>query len=149
MRLRGLNHFAHFVALAITPRTGRHRMRHIARGPIAESIVMLADEHDHLAAEIRNRDHPLICVELRRIENRRFLTPRAPFDFIERVHAEVEEERPLQPHPRDLIRARQNLRRLRGNDGGGIALGDHLFRGERNQGGRGIVLRDRRCQRTD
>ena len=95
--------------------------------------MVLADEHDHLAAEIFHRAQPLVRVEFRRIEKRRLFTPAAPLDFIERVHAEVEEERPLQPHPSRLIGARQNLRRLFGDDGGGIAFGNHLHRGIRNR----------------
>ena len=51
----------------------------------------------------------------------------APFDFVERVHAEVEEERPFQQHPRRLIRTRQNLRRLLDDDGGRIAFVDYLL----------------------
>ena len=39
------------------------------------------------------------------IKDRCFFAARAPLDFVERIHAEVQEERPLQPHPIRLILA--------------------------------------------
>ena len=61
----------------------------------------------------------------------------APLDAIERIHAEVEKERPLQPHPVRLIGARQNLRGFFGDDGSGITVGNYLHRGIRDRRGRG------------
>jgi hypothetical protein len=59
-----------------------------------------------------HRAAPLIRVEFGGVEKRRIFPATAPFHFIERVHTEVNEERPLKPHPRRLIRARQNFRRF-------------------------------------
>ena len=87
-------------------------MRRVARRPHGETVVMLGDDHEHRAAEILHRAHPLIRVQFRRTKNRRLFPARAPFDFIESVHAKVQEERPLRPHPRRLVRTRQHLRRL-------------------------------------
>src|SRR5436190_11971911 len=103
-------------------------MRRVTRGPIAESIVMFTDEHNHLASEVSYRVQPLTRVQRRRVEDRSFFAARAPFDFVERVHAEMEEERPLQPHPIRLIGAWQNLRRLLGNDGVSVPLLDDVHR---------------------
>jgi len=86
--------------------------------------MVFADEHEHLAAKILRRAKPLVRVEFGGIEKRRFFAPAAPFHFVKRVHAEVEEKRPLQPHPVRLIGARQNLRRFLDNDGIGIAVRD-------------------------
>jgi len=91
--------------------------------------MVLAYEHDHLAAKVLHRAAPLIGVQLRGIENRGVFTPAPPLDAIERVHAEVEKKCPLQPHPIRLIGARQNLCRLLRDDGSGIAFTDHLLRG--------------------
>ena len=146
MRLSGVGHLAHLVALAAAPRTRRDGVRRVARGPITKSIVMLGDEHEQIAAEILRCAEPLVRVERRGIEQRRFFTPRAPLDFIERVHAEVEEERPLESHPRGLIRARQHLRRLLGDDGGGVTFVNHLLRCIRDR--IGILVRGVRGRLT-
>jgi hypothetical protein len=114
--------------------------------------VVFADEHDHLATELLHRVKPLVGVQFLGIENRRIFATAAPLDAVERVHAEVEEKRPLQPHPVRLIGARQNLRRLFGDDGVGIAVGNHLLRGVRDRRGC-IFVRERlpagRQQNTD
>ena len=149
---RGIGHFQHNVALAITPRTGCDRVRGVASRPHAESIVVFADEHDHLATESLHRVEPFVGIQFLGIENRRVFMTAAPFHFVERVHAEVEKERPLQPHPVRLIGARQNLRRLFRDDGVGIAIGNHLLRGVRDRRGC-IFVRERlpagRQQNTD
>jgi hypothetical protein len=54
-----------------------------------------------------HRAAPLIRVEFGGVEKRKIFPATAPFHFIERVHTEVNEERPLKPHPRRLIRARR------------------------------------------
>ena len=152
MRPRGIGHLAHQITFAAAPRTGDGRMRRVARRPHAKSIVMLADEHDHLAAEILYRAQPLVGIQFRRIENRRLFATAAPLDFVERVHAEVQEKRPLQPHPSRLILARQNLRRLLGDDRIGIAFVDHLHRGVGDLSRRSrAALRERlpTCQRQE
>jgi hypothetical protein len=88
-----------------------------------------------------HRAAPLIRVEFGGVEKRKIFPATAPFHFIERVHTEVNEERPLKPHPRRLIRARQNFRRFPGDDGGGIAFVDHLLGGMRDRGG--LLVRGR------
>ena len=112
MRPSGVGHLAHQIALAIAPRTGRDRMWGVARGPHAKPIVVFADQHNHLTVEILHGAQPLIGVQIRRIEKRRFFPTAAPLDLVECAHAKVEEESSLQPHPVRLIGARQDLRRL-------------------------------------
>ena len=91
LRPRSLGHLTHLVALAGAPRTGRDRVRRVTRRPIAKPIVKLADKHDHLAAEICHRVQLLIRDQRRWVENHWLFTTAAPFDFIERVNAEVED----------------------------------------------------------
>ena len=147
MRLRGVGHLAHFVALAITPRTGGDRVRRVTSRPIAKSVVVLANKHDHFAAEVRDRVHPLIRVQRRWIKDRSLFAARAPLGFVERVHTEVEEERPLQTHPVCLILARQNLRRFLRDDGIRVTVGNHLLGGIRNWRGHRSEAGERTAQR--
>ena len=108
-------------------------MRRVPRGPVAKSVVVFADQHNHLAVEFLHRVQPLVGVQLLGIENGRVFPAAAPLDAIERVHTEVQEERPLQPHPVRLVGTRQNLCRLFRNDGAGVTAGNDLLRGKWNR----------------
>ena len=102
------------------PRAGRDRMVRVTAGPQAEPVVVFADQNDHLAAAIPDGADPLVRIERRRVENGRVFLAVAPLDAAKRVGAEVDEERPLQPHPGRLIGAGQDLGRLLGDHGIGI-----------------------------
>jgi hypothetical protein len=87
---------------------------------------MFANQDDHFAARHFHGADPLIGVQCRGIKNGRVFAPAPPFHSVERVHAKVDEKRPLQPHPFRLPRTGQNLRRLFHDDGVGIAVGNYL-----------------------
>jgi hypothetical protein len=98
----------------------------------ATSRIRFANRNDHLATGFLDRQHPLLRIQFRRIEDRGVFAPVAPLDVPEGIRAEMNEERLLHAEPVRLVLARQNLGRLFGNGGGGIAFFNDLFRGVGN-----------------
>ena len=84
-------------------------MVRVAGLPQAKSVVVLADQDDHLAVGILNGPHPLFRVEGGGIEKGRVLAAIAPLDIMKSVRAVVQKKGPFHPHPGRLVRARQDL----------------------------------------
>ena len=101
-------------------------MARVARGPQAESVVVLAHEDHESAAGALHGAEPLLGVQRGGSEERRVLPAIAPLDATERVRAEVDEEGSLEPHPGALVGSRQDLRGLLGRLGGGVLRRNHV-----------------------
>jgi len=144
---------AHQIAVATAPRAGGGRVRGVAAGPHREAVVVLGHQHEHLAIELLHGAQPLPCIQIGGVEDRGVLASASPFHFVEGVHTEVQEEGALQPHPGRLVRPRQHLGRLLGDDGRRIALGDDVLGcvrdgGCRRGGGRAGSKRKDQGQRS-
>ena len=134
------------VTLPSPPWAGRNRMIRVASRPQGKPVVVLADQDHHFAAAIFDGADPLVRIECRRAKYRWIFTTIAPLHAPERIRAEVDKERPLQPHPFLLIGARQDLRGFFGNYRAGIVAGNVLQRGKLNRSRRRpIRVRRRLC----
>ena len=92
----------HDIALAVFPRRRRYRVSRRPSRPQAKTVMMLCRKNHHLKAALLQRLHPLLRIELRRIEQPRVFRTVAPLPSRKRIDAEMQESRHFQLLPSHL-----------------------------------------------
>ena len=97
-----LGNLADHIALASLPGRAGHAVLGVGTGPEAEAVVVLAGEdHPRHASGFKGL-HPLVAVQVRRVEEGGILVAQAPFAVGHRVHAKVHESIHLHALPIEL-----------------------------------------------
>ena len=114
-----VGYLTHEVATPALPRRGGHRVLRVGRRPQAKPVVVLARE-DHAAHSGAHQGaHPLIDVDVARVEQGRILVALAPLAVRHRVHTEVDERVHLHFLPLELTVGGPNV--------GQVVLVDHAY----------------------
>src|SRR5208282_161261 len=109
---RGLLHSVDDVAVPAFPRTALHRVISLPSRPKAEAVVMLGDKHYILDSRRLQSLHPLLRIELRRIEHVRVGAAVAPLLVEKRVGPEMNDGSHFQLLPLNLLRRRFDIRKV-------------------------------------
>ena len=116
---RRVRYLTHEVALATLPRGGGHGVPGVGRRPQAEPVMVLAREDHAGHASAHECAHPLIDIDVSRVEQCGILVALAPLAVRHRVHAEVDERVHLHLLPLELTVGRPNI--------GQVVLVDHAY----------------------
>ena len=112
-----IRHLAHQIACAALPGGRGHGVSRVGRRPQAKTVVVLAREDDAGHAGAHEGAHPLIDIDVARVEECRVLVALAPFAIRHCVHAEVDERVQLHFLPLELTVGGPNV--------GQVVLVDH------------------------
>ena len=116
---RSIGHFAHQVACAALPGGRGHGVSRVRRRPQAEAVVVLARQNYAGHPGAHEGAHPLIDVDVSRVEQGRILMALAPLAVRHRVHSEVYERVHLHFLPLELTVSRPDV--------GQVVLVDHAY----------------------
>ena len=110
----GVGNLADHVAVPPVPGAVLDRVLGVLAGPQAETVVMLAGEHQPAQAGRLGRADDLVGVEIGGIEDLLRFVAEAPFPVGKRVHAEMQEAINLPVMPGELPRAGHGAETVRG-----------------------------------
>src|ERR1700733_1592972 len=109
IRSRGGRNLPNHVALATLPWARRHAIVRLPRRPQAESIMMFRDHHHVLRARRLDGLHPLVRIELCRMEHLRTRTAIPPLLVKKGIRSKVNDDAKLQVLPLRLLRSRLHI----------------------------------------
>ena len=134
----GIGQLPHQIPLAAAPRGVLHAVLGIGRRPETEPVVVLGREHHAFHSGGPERPHPLVAIQIRRVERRSRSIAVPPFHVVERIEPVMDEGVGFQLLPSELTGIRHRKKR-RGSFDAAACGREEQKNGERSFHGRTII----------